>query len=97
MVPLQAITSRNKGGGISRFARKTSSPHVGAIFTHCTGNDFTEIGILPRKFWYRRKSQPQQIVDNQNLPVAFRARTDANRRDAQLARDQRGKLPRNSF
>src|SRR5581483_969624 len=55
------------------------------------------VGIMPNEFRGRTKSQIEEIVENQHLPVALRTRSNANCGRAHLDSDHCGDFPGNAF
>src|SRR5467141_2998738 len=73
---------------------KRPPAHIFAIFLRGLRDDFPDVGILARKFRRLSKRKAQKIVNDENLPIAVRAGADADRRDAQFARNLRRQLAR---
>ena len=73
-----------------RVRRKRAMLHIFAIVLNRGAEERRRIRIAANKFCRRRKGEIHQIVEDKNLPVAFRAGANADRRDGQRGRD----LPR---
>src|SRR2546427_13201710 len=56
-----------------------------------------EIGVRTHELGWRLKAQAHQIVQHQDLPVAFGPRADADGWDAQAFGDDGGEPPRNAL
>src|SRR6266550_3125514 len=72
-----------------RVGRESAVAYVGAILAHRIRDNFSDIGILARKFRRVVECKTQKIINDEDLPVAVRAGTDADRRNAQFARNLR--------
>src|SRR2546430_4367605 len=93
LAPLRGL-QRVIGLGVRR---KSSFVHIITVFADGFGNYFSDVGILPRKLRSLPESEAKQIVNDENLPIAVRAGADADRWDAQFARNLRRQLARHSF
>ena len=71
--------------------------HVFAIVLDGRANQRGRIAIAADKLGRRRKGQVHQVVEDKNLPVAIRARADADGGNGKLGGDGRGHFARNAF
>src|ERR1039458_8757176 len=82
------------GLGVGRI---TPGLHVVLESNHGIADHGCQVGIATDELGWRRKRQSQQIVEDQNLPIALGAGADTDGRDLQLARDHAGDLARDAF
>ncbi len=73
---------------------KASLPHIIAKFRDGAANGFADIHVSPREFRSVALRHADRIMQNENLSVTIRACADANRRNAHLLGDARGKFAR---
>src|SRR5260370_8771192 len=74
--------------------RKSAAAHIFAISADCFGNYLANIRILARELRCLVEGEAKHIVYDEDLAVAVRAGSDADRRNAQLAGNLRAKLAR---
>src|ERR1700688_2041714 len=88
-----------RGTGMIGFAvgGEGSAAHIVAIAADGFGNSLAEIGVLAREFRRLVESEPEQIVDDEDLTVAVRSSADADGGNTQLACDFRGEFARHGF
>src|SRR5262249_38292302 len=60
-------------------------------------NLFADVGILAREFWRRAERHAEEVVHDENLSVAIRPGTDADRRNAQFTGNLRCQLAGQRF
>jgi hypothetical protein len=71
--------------------------NVGAKLLYGVGDQGRRIAIVPDEFGGSAESHVQDVVEYQHLAVAFRARSDTNRRGLNFGGDHGSNFARYSF
>src|ERR1035437_109561 len=76
---------------------KSVGRYIVAVVFEGGGEEGSAVGILAREFCLWREGEVEEIVEDQDLAVAIRARAYANRGYATLGSDAGGQFPRDSL
>src|SRR5258705_7346800 len=69
-----------------RFPRELAATHIGGVTFHGLRHDIAQIAVATDEFWCPVE-QPDHIVGDEDLAVAFRRRADSDGRHRDLLRD----------
>ena len=63
-------------------ARETAFLDLAAIILDCVANRFFKVCIRFNESWLAIAGKPEHVVDDKDLPIAVRTRSDTNGGDA---------------
>src|SRR5882672_838253 len=79
------------------FARKGAVAYFVDVRVDRLGNDSTQVSIAFDEFRGETFGQPENVMNDQDLPIAKRTGADANGRNRQLFSDLAGQVQRHPF